>query len=110
MLIYSLRSYIASVRILCKQSFHKSSLGAIIKHTMSKRQTLMILGIWICIFLFLGLPYAWKEALAVLTGIAVIVTAYKIAPSVKPKPDKDMSFVEHKPTNPIISIDSGTNK
>lgn len=44
---------------------------------MSQRQKLSLIGIWIAIFPFLGIPLSWKQAIAVLTGIGIIYVAYK---------------------------------
>lgn len=54
---------------------------------MSKRQTLCILGAWVIIFLFLGLPSLWHKILAVITGLAIIIVSYNPPPSHSTKKD-----------------------
>lgn len=43
---------------------------------MSKRQILGIIGVWVIILPFLGLPSSWKSILLVLTGIGICSLAY----------------------------------
>lgn len=40
---------------------------------MSKRQILMLLGLWVGVFLFLGFPQTWDKAIAVISAILIIV-------------------------------------
>ncbi len=46
---------------------------------MSKRQLLCVLGVWIAVFLFLGLPSDWDRVIAVISGLLVVVVAYNLA-------------------------------
>ena len=46
--------------------------------SMSQRQWIVIVGVWIMFFLFLGVPFLLKEILAILTGLLVIIMAYRI--------------------------------
>jgi hypothetical protein len=45
---------------------------------MSKRQFLCVLGIWVAIFLFLGLPTSWDKPIAVITGLIIVIAAYTL--------------------------------
>jgi hypothetical protein len=62
---------------------------------MSKRQVLMILGIWIMAFLFISFPAAWDKIFAVITGLAVIVIAFKLPPQARDTA-QDIPYVENK--------------
>ncbi|MDB5259515.1 MAG: hypothetical protein JWO73_723 [Candidatus Taylorbacteria bacterium] len=39
---------------------------------MSKRQVLMILGIWVMVFMFLGVTPFWLKIFAVITGAIIV--------------------------------------
>jgi cell division protein FtsW (lipid II flippase) len=61
---------------------------------MSKRQLSAILGFWVMIFLFLGFPTkVWDQWIAVVTGLLIILVAYKKTP--KAKVSSNPSFVEN---------------
>jgi hypothetical protein len=45
---------------------------------MSKRQLLCLLGVWVAIFLFLGLPSMWHRILAVITGLVIVCVSYTL--------------------------------
>ena len=45
---------------------------------MSQRQWIVIIGAWVMVFLFLGLPQSWEKVLAILTGVVIIAFAYRI--------------------------------
>jgi cell division protein FtsW (lipid II flippase) len=45
---------------------------------MSQRQWIVIIGVWVMIFLFLGFPASWEKAFAILTGLVIIIFAYRI--------------------------------
>ncbi len=45
---------------------------------MSQRQWIVVVGVWIMFFLFIGIPSSWEKVLAILTGILVIFMAYRI--------------------------------
>ncbi|MEK7095384.1 MAG: hypothetical protein AAB917_01875 [Patescibacteria group bacterium] len=65
---------------------------------MSKRQLLSIIGIWVMAFLFLGLPSFWHKILAVISGVIIIVIAYRLDSS-KGKIEtikEDQPFVDNK--------------
>ncbi len=81
--------------------------------TMSKRQIIMVLGVWVGIFLFLGIPGTWKEILAVATGLILVVVAYSLKSEGAVSMNKDVPYAEHKsevtasieksPTSPITN-------
>jgi hypothetical protein len=60
---------------------------------MSKRQILAILGVWVIIFLFLGFPIGWDRWIAVVTGVLIIMAAYKRVS--RPHVSPDSSFVQN---------------
>lgn len=62
---------------------------------MSKRQLLCILGAWIIIFLFLGLPESWHKILAVISGLLIIIVAYNL-PATSTSVSPRESFIENK--------------
>jgi len=59
---------------------------------MSKRQLLALLGFWVIIFLYLGFPTGWDKWIAIITGVLIILVAYKKTP--KQKSFADSSFVQ----------------
>ena len=58
----------------------------------------MVVGVWIMAFLFLGFSLNVKKALAVITGLAVVVGAYRLKSEEPSSTLKNSSipFVEHK--------------
>ena len=63
---------------------------------MSKRQILVLLGVWVGVFLFLGLSSGWLEVLAVITGVAIIALAYSLGSEPTRTNSEDTTYVEHK--------------
>ena len=45
---------------------------------MSKRQLLCVLGVWVMVFLFLGLPSEWDKTFAVVSGLLIVIVAYTL--------------------------------
>lgn len=45
---------------------------------MSKRQLLMILGVWVMLILYLGFPAHWDKFLLLVTGLVIIFIAYRM--------------------------------
>jgi len=45
---------------------------------MSQRQWIVIIGVWVMVFLFLGFPSSWEKVFAILTGLLIIFLAYRI--------------------------------
>ncbi|MFA6295363.1 MAG: hypothetical protein WC666_02990 [Candidatus Paceibacterota bacterium] len=83
---------------------------------MSKRQVIMLFGVWIMFFLFLGFPSAWDRILAVVTGLIIMIIAYRIPPQVKCCSDdcrceeeKDVPFIEHKTESGISTAETINN-
>ncbi|HEY9583742.1 MAG TPA: hypothetical protein VJI66_02155 [Candidatus Paceibacterota bacterium] len=63
---------------------------------MSKRQWLCILGAWVMIFLFLGVPSLWHKILALLSGLIIIIISYNIPPEKKQNNNSgESSFTEN---------------
>jgi hypothetical protein len=62
---------------------------------MSKRQWLCILGVWVMLFLFLGLKATWHKPVALITGIIIIAIAYNIPQEIgKDRSSDNSTFVE----------------
>ena len=61
---------------------------------MSKRQALSIIGVWVMIFVFLGVPSSWHKVIAIITGIIIIAIAYNISP--KENKNTVDTFIENK--------------
>ncbi len=57
---------------------------------MSKRQLLCILGVWVMIFLFIGLPSLWRQVLGVASGLLIVVISYNL-----PHEKKTGPFIEN---------------
>jgi hypothetical protein len=63
---------------------------------MSKRQLSALLGLWVIVFLFLGFPSSWDKWIAVITGILIILVAYRKVQ--KKNPVSDSVFVQSNST------------
>ena len=64
---------------------------------MSQRQVLMIFGVWLAILPFLGFPLDWEKALACLSGLLIVILAYRLKPVNADKNDPAaMPYAEHK--------------
>ncbi|HEY4494684.1 MAG TPA: hypothetical protein VJC02_01115 [Candidatus Paceibacterota bacterium] len=64
---------------------------------MSKRQVLCVVGVWIMVFLFLGVPSFWHKVIAILSGLVIIIIAYNIPSEKKEVVDKKgETFIENK--------------
>lgn len=63
---------------------------------MSKRQFLIILGVWVIVYLFLGFPPEYDKTFSLIVGILIIIIAVKSKPSVPQVPTDRMPYVEHK--------------
>ncbi len=64
---------------------------------MSKRQWLILFGLWIILFPFLGFPSEWNKIFAVATGILICFAAYRSNPEVSIASGKEdrVPYVEH---------------
>ncbi|MEI8248868.1 MAG: hypothetical protein WCG07_00020 [Candidatus Taylorbacteria bacterium] len=63
---------------------------------MSHRQITMLIGVWVIAFLFLGFSLAWEQVFAVITGLVIVIMAYRTAPIAKTTDESAVPFVEHK--------------
>ena len=82
---------------------------------MSQRQWIVIIGVWVMVFLFLGFPSSWEKALAILTGLLVIFMAYRIkikenfsagsAPFTDNLSEKDSQNAKADPFKQPVSVD-----
>jgi len=71
---------------------------------MSKRQTLMLLGVIVISFLFLGFRSSWDKLIAIVSGVAIIFVAYKLTP--EPVRAKKLNFVEYKNDVAVVKSDT----
>lgn len=62
---------------------------------MSKRQWLCLLGVWIMIFLFLGVPSLWHKIIAIVSGLVIISISYNLPPDQNTNISSSSSFVEN---------------
>ena len=63
---------------------------------MSQRQITMLIGVWVMVFLFLGFLMVWEQVIAVVTGLILIVMAYRSAPHEETATTSSVPFIEHK--------------
>jgi len=70
---------------------------------MSQRQILAILGVWVIVFLFLGFPVGWDTWISVITGLLIILVAYRKKPQQKSpsasQTPSNSAFVESNTSN-----------
>ena len=76
---------------------------------MSKKQLLIILGVWMMVFLFLGFPSYLDKILSLITGILVILVALKFASNTKPVPASQMPFKEYKNASHLSNTNNANN-
>ncbi len=69
---------------------------------MSKRQFLIVLGIWVMVFLFLGFSSEWDKIFGLVVGLLIVITALRLKPATKPVPADRIPFVEHRSTKPVL--------
>jgi hypothetical protein len=65
---------------------------------MSKRQVLMLIGVWVILLAAPGFPSGWKSFLLLVTGLGIVVFGYRMNGSAPASPaaPRDLPFVEHK--------------
>ena len=56
---------------------------------MRKARILLILGTWVTVLPYLGLPYAWKNILFTITGLGLIYFSYVLYKNIKKKRNFD---------------------
>jgi hypothetical protein len=69
---------------------------SVIMSYMSKRQTLIILGIWVIVLPFLGFPGNWDRIILCASGLIIAAIAYSLRLQGQPKKPSNMPYVEHK--------------
>ncbi|MFA6315457.1 MAG: hypothetical protein WC648_03785 [Candidatus Paceibacterota bacterium] len=63
---------------------------------MTKRQILMLLGVWTIFFLFMGFPPGWDKLFAIVSGVLMVVISYRLGTSDRKSSDSNnVPFVEH---------------
>lgn len=63
----------------------------------------MLVGVWVMAFLFLGFPSRIEQILALITGLIIVIGAYRMNGPESDDASKSISFVEHK-SEPILSV------
>lgn len=58
---------------------------------MRKEKTLLIIGVWVMILPFLGFTSTWRQALFLITGLAIIYLAYLFYLEYKRRMRKEIS-------------------
>ncbi|MDB5239091.1 MAG: hypothetical protein JWO00_426 [Candidatus Parcubacteria bacterium] len=58
----------------------------------------MVLGVWILILPYLGFPDDWKKNIALVTGILVVIIAYKVKPDAVSRISdaQNLPYIEHR--------------
>ena len=71
---------------------------------MSKRQWLILFGVWVMVFPFLGFPFFWNKVIAVITGFLICFVAYKVGggESVRSDAKDHIPYIEHKSAPPVM--------
>lgn len=59
---------------------------------MRKARILLILGIWVAILPYLGIPYSWKDVLFTITGLGLIYFSYILYKNNKIKENQKKVF------------------
>lgn len=54
---------------------------------MSKKQFLMVLGVWVMVFLFLGVPILWHKIIALISGLLITAIAYSMKSNSENNPE-----------------------
>lgn len=75
-----------SATFLFTKQWHIADEHGILCH-MSKRQIITLLGIWVMGFLFLGVPSSWHKAIAIVTGVVIVLVTVSLRPE-QPKQKK----------------------
>lgn len=64
---------------------------------MSKRQVIMVLGVWTAILPFLGFFSGWDKAFVCISGLLIALLAFRIKPEAPAKADpRSASYAEHR--------------
>lgn len=75
---------------------------------MSKEMTVIVLGLWVVVVPYLGIPGEWRTALLVLSGLGIAVVGFLLRGetlSRGSKPHAHNSFVEsNQPAQPQPSL------
>lgn len=75
---------------------------------MSKRQILILLGIWFAVFLFLGLPESWHTTIAAISGLVLIIIAYSLKSEAVITTGDNVPYAEHKSAVVVSTPESQT--
>ncbi len=56
----------------------------------------MILGVWVMVFLFLGLPSVWDKLLSLGVGLVIVLIATSFKPPMKTVSPDRVPYMEHR--------------
>ena len=74
---------------------------------MSQRQWIVIIGVWVMVFLFLGFPSSWEKVFAILTGLLIIFLAYRIRFK-EAVPSKESVFTDQHAAGQVLPLSPAT--
>jgi TRAP-type C4-dicarboxylate transport system permease small subunit len=63
---------------------------------MSKRQIIVLLGVWIAVFPFLGFPSAWRDIILPVSGLLVAFVALRMKSETSQSDAGKVPFVDYK--------------
>jgi hypothetical protein len=93
-------------------TFWRNRIMPVIMSPMSKLQCIILLGLWVIIFPFLGFPFFWDRVIAVATGLLIVGCVYSLrkknpssTSSVEQVQDVHAPYVEHR-TKPTVTSGS----
>lgn len=78
---------------------------------MRKARILLVLGTWVAILPYLGIPYSWKNILSTITGIGLMYFSYVLYKNHKIKENQKKvfdNFRENNDFNKNQNIDNET--
>jgi cbb3-type cytochrome oxidase subunit 3 len=84
---------------------------------MSKEMTIIVLGFWVAVVPYLGIPSSWRVMLLVLTGILLAIVGFLLRgeslsrnkgsshhPFVENDSAERVAYLEHEPQDGITSL------
>ncbi len=70
---------------------------------MKKARILLILGLWVAVLPYLGLPYSWKDILMTLSGLGLIYFSYVLYQEAKTKEVKEEKIFDNFSENKFLN-------
>ena len=74
---------------------------------MKRARILLILGIWVAILPYLGLPYSWKEVLFTLSGLGLVYLSYMLYRERKKEETSEEAFDNFRENSGFDEINAG---